>query len=89
VLFKVNLVLLKLTPLLGLSDSTFSPFLISPAGELATLAFLVVLRLLIKLFFWMDMAGKSPLFSFESVGRIGIEHTGCQTAIRTCKSAAC
>src|SRR5271157_4190072 len=38
------------------TEACFSPFrLASLAGVLATLAFLVVFKVLIKLFFWMDM----------------------------------
>src|SRR5271166_1125775 len=52
---------LKLTPACPrpptlVIEDCFSPFaLASPAGVLATLAFLVVFRVLIKLFFWIDM----------------------------------
>jgi len=48
----------RLAPLPGTTAmrTDLSPFTVpSAAGALATLAFLVVFRVLIKLFFWMDM----------------------------------
>jgi hypothetical protein len=80
-----------LTPLLGASPTTFwrpkpKPTLFLPAstlvGELATLAFLVVFRVLIKLFFWIDIfftssLSGSKIFNFRKHLRLVQER--CQT----------
>jgi hypothetical protein len=49
------------------------------AGVLATIAFLVVFRVLIKDFFWMVTGRSSNLFSIEFHQRFRLLHEPCQT----------
>jgi hypothetical protein len=49
------------------------------AGELATIAFLVVFRVLIKDFFSMDMVRSSFTSDLTSTSRVCVKHEPCQT----------
>ena len=68
------------------TEACFSPFrLASLAGVLATLAFLVVFKVLIKLFFWMDMlfALLAEFFCCLNLvprGRLTVLQVICQTS---------
>jgi hypothetical protein len=59
------------------------------SGELATMAFLVVFRLLINDFFWMLMARSLSLVLISSTERFPLEHGPCQTRRAHTETAKC
>src|SRR5271156_5749639 len=72
------------------ANAFLSPTAVPATGELATVAFLVVFRVLIKDFFWMVMARSLNFcFGLNSITRLSLLHEPCQTrgpASRSAKS---